>query len=148
MKTKITKCLVLGALAISITSTAMAGDHGKKTEKLCNLSTLKGLYHFSHSEPTRTTTGEFRLDGQGGGVGHHTIKFSEAANRSDQDVTGVFRYEQNKRGECVFSIVESNGKHDNQSIYAEVSGDAASWETSSNALSTALTRDPITTTNE
>ena len=152
MKTKLTQCLVMGALAIGMSSTVMAVQPPVKIEKLCDLSTLKGLYHFSQADLTRASAGEFRFDGQGGGVGNMTLKFPEADKRIDQVLIGViFHYEQDIRGECVFSIPDFSGIPLFQTIYAEVSGDAASVIAkgpNGRPAAFELTRGPISSTHE
>ena len=150
MNTKITKCLFLGALAIGMTSTAMAGEHSK-TENLCDLSTMKGLYHFSSEQLTRATAGELRFDGQGGGVANVTVKYPIEANLPDIVIIGAnFRYEQDSRGECVFSILNAP-LYLSLTIYAEASGDAASMIAQGEVgvpQATEITRGPLANTHD
>ena len=154
MKDIVTKCLVMGALAIGMTSTAMAEEHSK-TERLCDLSTLKGLYHYSNSQHL-PVAGEFTFDGEGEGTIGGTVKFPAIDERSDLVASGrPFIYEQDSRGECMFTIklqgANPNLPPSELTIYAEVSGNAASVVQNGPILKTIayeITRGPISHNND
>ena len=145
MKTNLSQCLVIGALAIGMTSTAMAGEYSK-TKKLCNLSTLKGNYSFFDKTDISATAGEFRFDGKGHGVGNFTTKLPDIAQADEVLVGVVFTYFQDPLAQCKFTIPDFDTRTTIE-IYSEVSGDAATSVGRSidgRPTATALTRGPAT----
>ncbi len=122
------KLLFVGAVAIGITSNAMAQESAT-TKKLCDLSTLKGVYTYFQSNSNSTSAGSNTFDGKGNGVANITVKYSNAKpgeqKRDPVDFDkGNFQYAVDNRGECLFSV-SVNGVTMDEQIYATVSGDSA-----------------------
>ena len=117
--------LLLGAVAIGITSNAIAAEEKQR----CNLSTLKGHYTFFQSNSNSTSAGSNSFDGKGHAVAQITVKYSNP-QPGEQERPPVdfdkqnFEYAVDNRGECLFSV-SVNGVTMDEQIYATVSGDVA-----------------------
>jgi len=133
MKTKLTKCLALSALAIGITSNAVAGEHSK-TEKSCNLSTLKGLYHFSIEQSDMVAAGQYVFDGAGSGVRNVDTHYTGTTIPQPSTQTTTFSYFADSTVDCKY-IIRGFAATDRQ-LYLAVSGDsgAITGEHSTNPL--------------
>ena len=106
---KINAMLLLGAVAIGITSNAIAAQASPTTKKLCDLSTLKGHYTFFQSNSNSTSAGSNTFDGKGHAVAQITVKYSNPkAGEPERPPVDFdkqnFEYAVDNRGECLFSV--------------------------------------------
>jgi hypothetical protein len=150
MKTKLTKCLLMGALAIGMSSTAMAEEHSK-TEKLCDEATLIGRYHMHVKTAVTAGAGQYVFDGAGHGVATFTIHWLDP-NKTDPVIEPLhFNYSVDTKDDCKFNLQGFLGQ---RTLYVAVNGDSASVVTDNSVNSVTLpvayeiTRGPISHNND
>ena len=146
MKNIVTKCLVLSALAIGMSSIVTAGEYSK-TAKLCNEATLIGRYHQHLMTPEGAAAGQYVFDGKGHGVATSTFHYIDTS-KTDPVVNPVyFTYTMDADEDCKFHF--TTGFSAERILYVTDSGDSASLlaklsRVTSSPNSYEITRGPIT----
>jgi hypothetical protein len=146
MKNIVTKCLVLSALAIGMSSIVSAGGI-PITPKLCNEATLIGRYHQHLMTPEGAAAGHYVFDGKGNGVATSTFHYIDTT-KDDPVVNPVyFTYKMDADEDCKFHF--TTGFSAERILYVTDSGDSASLlaklsRVTSSPNSYEITRGPIT----
>ena len=133
MKTKFIQCLVLSALAIGITSNAMARKNDKP-EPICDNSTLKGLYHYALDAPNLVVAGKFTFDGEGGGVLTYTAHYKDQTKVEPVNESSPFTYFTDPTVDCKYTLTGFTAGQDKQ-LYTNLNGDSASVITKGGSIS-------------
>ena len=120
MTTKFTKCLVLSALAIGMSSTVMA-DENTRPEAQCNNATLKGRYLIAATATLNAVAGELYFYGDGTGKYNVTIKQS-SADKPDINRSDTFKYSKDSFGDCHF-VLHTKTPPSSIGMYSSLSGD-------------------------
>ena len=146
MKNIVTKCLVLSALAIGMSSIVTAGEYSK-TAKLCNEATLIGRYHQHLMTPEGAAAGQYVFDGKGHGVATSTFYWLDTGKPEVVVNPVYFTYTMDADEDCKFRF--TTGFSAERILYVAHSGDSASLlaklsRVTSSPNSYEITRGPIT----
>ena len=146
MKTIVTKCLVLSALAIGMSSIVNAGEYSK-TAKLCNEATLIGRYHQHLMTSDGAAAGQYVFDGKGHGVATSTFYWLDTGKPEVVVNPVYFTYTMDADEDCKFRF--TTGFSAERILYVAHSGDSASLlaklsRVTSSPNSYEITRGPIT----
>ena len=120
MKNIVTKCLVLSALAIGMSSTVMA-DKSSSPDAQCNNATLKGRYIIAATTALNSLAGELYFHGDGNGKYSVTIKQS-SAHKPDINRSNTFLYSKDSFGDCHF-VLHTKNPSASLGMYSSMSGD-------------------------
>ena len=145
MKNIVTKCLVLSALAIGMSSIVTAGEYSK-TAKLCNEATLIGRYHQHLMTPVGAAAGQYVFDGAGHGVATSTFHWLDTSKTDPVVVPVQFTYSVDTKEDCKFNL---QGFSAERTLYVTDSGDSAALlaklsRVTSSPNSYEISRGPIT----
>jgi hypothetical protein len=145
MKNIVTKCLVLSALAIGMSSIVTAGGI-PITPKLCNEATLIGRYHQHLMTSEGAAAGQYVFDGHGNGVTTSIFHRNDTTDNDPVVLPVYFTYTMDHKEDCKFNL---HGFSAQRILYVTDSGDSASLlaklsRVTSSPNSYEITRGPIT----